>query len=326
MAGAYLYRLLKEEGITSVELFDVARSNSCGQKPCAWGVAPHSEYKRLVGRFLDPVAYELDHRDKIAVDGVEMRADMTTVHKPHLVEDLIGGAAVRFDPLDTHDFDRVIDATGCARAFLGPAEGPEMIAECAQYRVRSPDDLGLWFRTSGLGYEWCFPLGGDIFHVGFGNLSDIAKDYRPDESGAMGQDCRVLCKCMSRIRVSSPYYSRPFVAGNVVGVGESIGTVGPLGGDGNLYAMQCAEMLMEHWDDLDGYATSVLKRYEWMRREREALEKLLHGKVPVLKDIRVFTGHSKRVGIDIGPVQALKLFRQAVETVKERRRAESPSR
>ncbi len=319
MAGAYLYRLLKEDGFTSVELFDVERHSACGQKPCAWGVAPHPEYRRLVGRFLDPEDYELAHRNTIALDGIGMKADMTTIHKPRLVDDLIGDARVRFDLLDINDFDRVIDATGCDRAFLGPADGPEMIAECAQYRVRSPRDLGLWFKTSGLGYEWCFPLGKDIYHVGFGNLSHLSGDYRPEQSGAIGSDCKVLCRCASRIRVSSPYYSRPFVAERIVGVGESIGTVGPLGGDGNLYAMQCAELLLEHWEDLDGYTTEVLRTYDWMRREREALEKIVRGRVPSLKDIRVFTGHSKRVGIEMGPVQALKLFKQAVETVRERR-------
>ena len=97
MAGAYLHRLLKDEGLTSVQLFDVPRSNSCGQKPCAWGVAPYSEYKRLVGRYLEPQSYELARYGTILIDGVEMKADMTTVDKPRLVQGLVGDARVRLD-------------------------------------------------------------------------------------------------------------------------------------------------------------------------------------------------------------------------------------
>lgn len=320
MAGTYLHRLLKEEGYPSVELFDVKRSNACGHKPCAWGVAPYSEYERLVSRFADPSDYVLARCDKISIDGVEMKADLTTVDKPRLVEDLIGNTRVRLDPLVIDDFDRVIDATGCERAFLGPATGPEMIAQCAQYRIHTTEDMGLWFRTGGLGYEWCFPLGDDIYHIGFGNLSEGAEEYRPQAEDPPALKGKVLCKCLSRIRLTSPYYSQPFSVGErIIGVGESIGTVGPLGGDGNLYAMECAEILLRHWDDPKGYTAAVQKKYSWMRKEREALEKLLRGKVPPITDIRVFTNHSKRVGIEMGPVQALRLFKTVVETSRDRR-------
>jgi hypothetical protein len=321
MAGAYLYRLLKSQGFADVELFDIHRSNRCRHKPCAWGVAPYSEYSRLISKIGDPRKFELAHSDTISIDGLRMKADMTMVDKPALIDAMIGGAAMRFDPIEVSQYDRVVDATGCERAYLGPAIGPEVIANCAQYRVRSTKDLGLWFKTSGLGYEWCFPLGGDVFHIGFGNLHPGVKNYRPlDDSGKPPFDGEVLCNCYSRVRLSSPHYSLPFTSGDhIVGVGEAIGTVGPLGADGNLYAMQCAEMLADHWDDLEGYQAAVLKRFDWMRREREALDKMVHGRVPPIRDVRVFLAHSKRVGIEMGPVVALQLFRRVIETSRSRR-------
>jgi hypothetical protein len=315
-----MYRLLKEGGYGSVELFDVHRSNTCRQKPCAWGVAPRSEYHRLVSRFGDPALYELTHYTTIAIDDLRLKADMTTVDKPRLIDDLIGGDPVRREVLRVGDFDRVVDATGCERSFLGPPVGPEMIAQCSQYRIRSVEDLGFWFRTTGLGYEWCFPLGRDEYHIGFGNLGDGVAEYRPSEDRD-GRDVKgeVLCRCFSRIRLSSPHYSQPFTLGEkIIGVGESIGTVGPLGGDGNLYSMQCAEMLVKNWDDPAAYTAGVLKRYDWMRKEREALEKMLRGRIPPVRDIRVFLSHSKRVGVKMGPVQALGLFKRSLETSRGR--------
>jgi flavin-dependent dehydrogenase len=114
--------------------------------------------------------------------------------------------------------------------------------------------------------------------------------------------------------MSSPYNSKPFVVSDrIVGVGESIGTVSPLGGDGNLYAMQCAEMLVENWDDLDKYSQSVLKKFDWMRREREGLERLMGGEMPSVGDLRTFVQHARRAGFEMGMVNALRFFKKALQ-------------
>ncbi len=315
MAGAYLYRLMKVDGIDSVVLFDEKKTNRCGHKPCAWGVAPVTEYRRLVGAVAEPRDYELKHSDHIIIDGVRMKADMLTIDKARLISDLVGGDVVRHDRPVGEDFDRIIDATGVARAFLEPTRGPEVIADCIQYRISNESDLGMWFKTSGLGYEWCFPLGNNEYHLGFGNLAARVKDYRPVETGVPPVSLsKIRCKCNSRVRLTSPFHSQPFVSrGKVVGIGESIGTVGPLGADGNLYAMQSAEMLLDHWDDLEGYSEAILKRFDWMRKERKVLDKLVGGQVPSIADARTFVAHGKRIGIGMGPVEALRLFKKAME-------------
>jgi len=246
---------------------------------------------------------------------VEMKADMLTIDKARLIDDMVGGDEVRHDRPIEAEFDRVIDATGASRAFLEPAQGPEVIADCIQYRVRNDADLGMWFKTSGLGYEWCFPLGNNEYHLGFGNLAARVKDYRPVETeGPPISLSQIRCKCFSKVRLTSPFHSQPFVSrGKVIGIGESIGTVGPLGADGNLYAMQSAEMLLENWNDLEGYSVAILKRYDWMRKERKVLDKLVGGRMPSITDARTFIAHGKRVGIEMGPIEALRLFRKAME-------------
>lgn len=307
MAGTYLYRLLKEKGVDEVTLCDEVKRTGCGQRPCAWGVAPADEYRRLVGRFLDPERYIERRSDEVRIDGVPMGADLLTVDKPALIRDMIGGAPVGHDPLDPGEYDLVVDATGVERAYLGPVEADDLIAELCQYRIASERDLGTWFQTSTYGYGWCFPLGNGEYHVGYGNLPPhLGKGMSVIDTTVDG--ARIKCQCRSRIRLSSPYHSLPMVRGNIVGAGESIGTVGPLGGDGNLYAMQCSEMLLENLHDLDRYQEEVLRDYEWMRKERITLIRMLEGRRPSPGDVRIFLQHARRAGFTMNPFQALKLL------------------
>lgn len=322
MAGTYLYRILKEQGFEAIDLYDQKKSNACGHRPCGWGFAPPDEYNRLLSRFIDPKAHVLGHHRRMVVDGLEISSDMLTVNKPAMNRALLDGAPVLYGPLDPERYDRVIDATGVERAYLGPTEGRELMAELVQYRVRTSKDLGLWINTSAIGYEWCFPLDKDEYHLGFGNMRPGASEHDLMHYLDGSQDA-VKCSCQSRIRFTSPYHSRPFVNGkNIVGVGESIGTVGPLGGDGNLYAMQCAELLAEHWDDLDAYTGAVLKRYDWMRKERLALERLMGGDMPTASDLRTFIQHTRRVGLGMGPINALRFFRTALQSDRRTTKAE----
>lgn len=309
MAGSYLYRLLKEVG-GEISLYDVVERTGCGQRPCAWGVAPADEYRRLVGRFLDPERYVEQRSDQVRIDGVPMGADLLTVDKPALIRDMIGGASIRYDRLDPGEYDLVVDATGVERAYLGPVSSDDLIAELCQYRLASNQDLGAWFQTSSSGYGWCFPLGQGEYHVGYGNLPPhVGEGMRTIDAVVFGS--KVKCACRSRIRLSSPYHSAPLVRGNVVGVGESIGTVGPLGGDGNLYAMQCSLMLSESLHDLEAYQERVLRTFEWMRKERTTLTRMLDGHRPSPSDVKVFLEHAHRAGFTMSPVRALRLLAKA---------------
>ena len=70
---------------------------------------------------------------------------------------------------------------------------------------------------------------------------------RPDPLDGHG-----WCDC------SSPRPDGPIV----VGVGESIGTVYPLLGEGIIPSMQCVNLFVEHMDDLEAYSEAVLKHYD----------------------------------------------------------------
>jgi flavin-dependent dehydrogenase len=314
MAGSYMYRLLKDEGFEEVDLYDRKKTTRCGGRPCAWGFAPTFEFYRLLSEYIDCDRFVMRRWDSIEIDDVAMKADMLTVNKPALIKELIGDAEVRYDDVDVGAYDRVIDATGVERAYLGPVDGDELLADLTQRRIWSEEPLGAWIRTSSLGYEWCFPLGENEYHIGFGNLKSSAEDFQSSIEPAIMRG-KTLCQCPPvRLRMSSPYESQPFVVKDkIVGIGESIGTVGPLGGDGNIYAMQTAELLKEHWNDLERYSEEVLIKFRWMGRERQGLERLLGGSMPTVADIRAFVVHARRAGFGMGPVNAMRYFKKALE-------------
>lgn len=310
MSGAYLFRRLVNDGFEGIDLYDAKKTNPCGSRPCAWGFAPRREIFDLIAKVTDPERFELQRSGTISIDGIDIRSDMLTLNKPALIKEMIGDAEIKRGLIDLTKYDRVIDATGVSRAYLPPIED-DYIAECTQYNARSDEPLGFWFRTSSVGYEWCFPLGGDEYHIGFGSLKSDARSYRPSKNKD-GRDLSVqlLCKCHSSVRLTAPFFSQPFVKDEkIVGVGESIGAVAPLASDGNLYAMQCGEMLLESWDDLDRYTEKVLKRYDWMRTERKGLDKLMKGRPPSLIESLNMRKHLRSVGVEIRGAHILKLLR-----------------
>jgi flavin-dependent dehydrogenase len=65
------------------------------------------------------------------------------------------------------------------------------------------------------------------------------------------------------VRISPPKNSEPFTDGRKsIGVGESIGTVYPLLGEGIIPSTWCAELFTENFDNFFKYRESVLRKFE----------------------------------------------------------------
>jgi hypothetical protein len=69
------------------------------------------------------------------VEGVDARTTVFMIDKPRLIRDLLGGADVRYEPVDVGRYDLVVDATGVARAYAPPFEN-NLKARVLQWRVR----------------------------------------------------------------------------------------------------------------------------------------------------------------------------------------------
>ena len=68
----------------------------------------------------------------------------------------------------------------------------------------------------------------------------------------------------------------------VVGVGESIGTVYPLLGEGIIPSMQCVNLFVDHMNDMEAYSKAVLKHYDVYAKVYRFIKAKMDGKFSVL--------------------------------------------
>jgi len=315
IAGAYLYRLLSKSG-NRVDIYDVPHETSCGMAPCAWGTSNgFSEIVKASG--LDPDKYTLRHVDHLWIDQEKIEVALMTIDKPDLIKDLLQGADIKYSPLEVKKYDRIIDATGLSRKFL-PRIIDDILVPCIQYRVQSVEHLENRIKPGGIGYAWCFPLSGNRYHIGcsslFGDLHRIFKELGWLETTESKSRMKIICGCESRLRLTGPHDSLPFVSDGptegIWGIGEAIGCVGPFAGDGIVPAMKSARILMDNWDDPDGYTKEILKEFIWMNDERKVIDKLLKRGQLDIGDAWLLKKNSKRVGMKIGIKQAESLIKR----------------
>ncbi len=312
LTGAYLYRLLSGRG-HRVELFDRDPGTRCGITPCAWGTS--RGFTELVNETgLDASAYSLSHSDHVCIDGVKIKADLITFDKQRLIEDLLRGAGISRSQPEVASYERVIDATGVSRVLLPPIDG-DFTLPCIQFRVRTDEMLDNRIELGGVGYAWCFPLSNHEYHIGCGSFfSDPLERLKAlGWIGGNGSVQKMVCGCKGKIRLASPHASLPFVVRRkgyeVWGVGEAIGCVAPLAGDGIVPGLKSARLLLEWWDDPDRYTRAVLREFGWMKKERAVVDKLRRGEKPGIAGAWVLKKNSRRMGMEVGLREASILLR-----------------
>lgn len=301
----------------------------------------------------------------------DAKAKFTTIDKPGMIRDLFEGASIDYNglgptrtqqglyltantstdetyakyyekhiPEKVTQYDLVVDATGVDRALLPPAVD-DLVVPTSQIRIESgettpsiiaggPDFFG--------GYTWVFPIGDGTAHIGGGGIS-YETAGSSDRLIARGKGT-VRCGCVGRIRTSGPAGALPFydIVGStmIVGVGESIGCVSPLLGEGITPAMVSAKLLFDTlcktvpdmqvnrqhvtstYRNLgDRYSRAITRRFTYMIRERESLNYLVdcvkHGSAPRSRVRDLITlyrsGHGKVV---FGPVNTAKILLSAI--------------
>ncbi|MCS7142691.1 MAG: NAD(P)/FAD-dependent oxidoreductase [Aigarchaeota archaeon] len=270
VSGSYLANLLSERH--EVTVFE--------QQPddrfftvCAWGTSVH-ELRKLAGRiglnFDDYIFFEgrrmivdlWDSEMEIPLKGLctfDKRRFVTDMHRS--IEVVYGHKVVREPP---SGYDLIVDATGFHRALLPRLERDYYIPTL-EYKVfyDNPPYEDFYIKPiPGLsGYLWYFPLGDGVAHVGAG-------DYYKKHIGVLnsfmeGGRGEVAMRIGRPVRIAPPHLCRPMSLGPVYGVGESIGTVYPVLGEGIIPGMQCAAILAEHINEekLEDYERTVLRKF-----------------------------------------------------------------
>ncbi len=274
--------------------------------------------------------------DYVMHDGKHMRVDlgqkgsidlklkgMVSYDKLQLIQDMIRGTEVRFgraprkDELEA-DFDIIIDSTGFHRNYL-PRIPNELWIPCVQYKVKYPsgkepfDDFYLKSFPSMSGYFWYFPLGNGYAHIGAG---DFMKGHnRLVDEFLRNNECEVIKKVGRPVRLTPPSDCEPFTDGRKsVGVGESIGTVYPLLGEGIIPSTWCAELFVKNLNDLKAYRDAVIERFRVYALAFKFIKLKIAGKfsmarhgMQMLKIYQHMKNEEERYGMKVSMKDLLKL-------------------
>ncbi len=272
IAGSYLYHLLGLNGYDA-SIFDVRGSVDCR---CAWGIAykEAKECYRDIGVNIDD--YILVRPRHVIANGIRLRnKNIVIFDRKTLLEELWKGVS-----FERRDADIIVDATGAARAVLPRIE--DRLLPTLQYIERHDAEEDIYVHVTRSGYAWAFPLGDGKWHIGAGAKSD--EDLKPliEELRRRYGFCDVdaNCSCRAKVRMLPPSKCRPFVSGNVYGVGEAIGCVSGAG-EGNAPSLISARIFFECLESrrLEEYEQRILSEFWWIEEEQRFVDAMLKGNV-----------------------------------------------
>ncbi|GIU71441.1 MAG: dehydrogenase [Candidatus Nitrosocaldaceae archaeon] len=267
VAGAYLLnRLSKEHEVIGFERMREEEHDSI----CAWATTI-AGMRGLIDKtglnFDDYILHKGVKMDIVANNSFSLRLKgLCTYDKIGLIKDLIKGCKINYGIMPSNDikdeFDLVIDATGFNRTFL-PKPKNELWIPTIQYKVKYDkmpfDDFMLKPFPSMSGYFWYFPLNDNYAHIGAGDKNRKHKEIVDQFIAKYGG--RIVKKVGRPVRLTPPALCEPFIDDNVVGVGESIGTVYALLGEGIIPSTTCADLLINNIDNLERYRYLVHEKF-----------------------------------------------------------------
>jgi flavin-dependent dehydrogenase len=343
VAGAYLMNQLSS--IHDVHVVGFERMEEKNHDAvCAWATCENvmKDYAKKCG--LDFENYVLHDGKKMVVDignGSSSNADdnsssskknssidinlkgMISYDKLKLIQDMIKGTDIVYNKAPDkntleQDFDLIIDSTGFHRHYL-PKLKDELWIPCIQYKVKYEnsipfDDFYLKAFPSLSGYFWYFPLGNGYAHIGSG---DFRRKHTNEflELFLKKYKCTIIKKVGRPVRITPPSKCIPFSDGKkTVGVGESIGTVYPLLGEGIIPATICADIFIKNMDDLPSYYKSVLTTfkiytlvYNFIRMKISNEFSIFKNFVDLLKIYTHMKSQESRYGMEIKMLNMFKL-------------------
>lgn len=318
VSGSYLInQLSRDHDVTGFDRYP-KKTFEC---VCAWGTS-----KEYIKRFAKDC--DIDFNDHILHEG---RTLLTTVGGMEIESRLRGlvsfdkhgffeemrrpynkkikyGVWIK-DASSLKNYDLVIDATGL-RVLLPKIESKELRIPCVQYKTRydrAPfKDFYIEILEGMGGYLWYFPLEDGMAHVGAGDLNHghvkaieaFFRRYGGEKQKIVGRP----------VRLCPPAYCQPFQVGKVVGVGESIGTVFPLLGEGIIPTLECSELLIENLEDLEEYRRVVLKKYAFFETAYRFLLPVFQKRIGLLEQANLsqmvfmhMLENQDRYGVDLQP-------------------------
>lgn len=280
VSGSYLACMISKMG-HEIEVYET-NVEGAHWPICAWGGS-----KNMLEKFSQQAGLEFN--EYINHTGRTLRIDLpgnkveylelkglVTYDKRKWESDLLRGVRVSYGRkcnLESQllsEYDLVIDCTGFHRSLL-PKSEEDFIIPAYEYLVENLKDIEDFYvigYKGARGYFWCFPLSKGEAFVGAGDLD--RRYYGISEFLARHPECNIKKKIGRPIRLAPPRRMQPFYWNNVVGVGESIGCVFPMLGEGIIPSLICCDIFLRELIgsnnlgkgfDFKHYSSSVLKRF-----------------------------------------------------------------
>ena len=325
VAGSYLMARLKnsKHEVVGYERNTKERHDSI----CAWGTI-----KQVLDNFCKKV--DRDFNNFLIHDGKTMHVKMNddtkfdiglrglcTYDKLGLIKDFIKdskviyGESPKLEQLEK-EYDMIVDCTGFHRVYLPKLE-KDFFLPTYEYKVEYEkglpyDDFYIEPFPGMSGYFWYFPLGKKWAHIGAG---DYKKNHiKATDEFLKKHGGKVLATKGRPIRLATPGNCKPFYKGKVVGVGESIGTVYALLGEGIIPSMQCVEIFLDNMNDFAAYEKSILEHYKVYDKVFKFVRKKIHKEFSIVKSLsdvisiyRYMKKNEDRFGMDIKMADLMKV-------------------
>lgn len=275
ISGGYLFRRLKLDGF-DVQGYDPKADGF--YVPCGYATNRLKISPLLKNIGIDSEDYVMSNAKKITIStetGRELHftsSGLCTIDKNKLEADMIGDLQYHRKKVELPESkdNILVDATGVSRYYLGPAD-EDFVMYTKEYLTEEHkrDDFYFRYFSAGKGYYWEFPLGGN-YHIGAGGDSREIVDRSLDWVTRKN-------KIMSRKIRLSPLFGQ-ITRDNIIGVGEAIGTVSPITGEGILPSMESAEVLFQcikKFDDTEALKNAYVKEIRRIFSRYEKLFQLL---------------------------------------------------
>jgi len=317
VAGSYIMARLKnsEHKVTGFERSVQEKHDSI----CAWGTikSTMTDLCNKVG--IDFAKYVIHVGKKMHVEmNNQQKFDiglhgLCTYNKIGLIKDFIKDCTVHYgkspklQDLES-EFDLIVDCTGFHRMYLPKLE-EDFFLPTYEYKIEYEngvpfDDFYIKPFPGMSGYFWYFPLGKNLAHIGAG---DYNKKHVEETDKFFKKYGGKVTKTVGRpIRLATPDLCKPFYSGKVVGVGESIGTVYPLLGEGIIPSMICADIFLRNMNDFAKYEKEVDKYYKIYGKVFKFVRKKIHKDFSILKSLvdvlaifRYMKRNEERFGMEI---------------------------
>jgi len=299
VAGSYLSNMLLKRG-HQVEVFESSKLEN-HWPVCAWGASRHmlEQFSSKAG--LDFANYILHVGQRLKMDLPENKVEylellgLSTYDKHRWESDLLKDVRVNYGSRITKEtfafenYDYVLDCTGLHRTLL-PKSEDDFIIPAYEYLledVKGIDEFYCIGYKGAKGYFWYFPLGNGRGYMGAG---DVEKKYHGiKEFFDSHPEAKIVKKIGRPIRLAPPKKMEPFFEGNVIGVGESIGTVFPMLGEGIIPTLICCDLFLEVLDSSKGgfdskkYRKKVLDRFDYYDDVYRIVRLKMDGKLSMVR-------------------------------------------